>query len=397
MKVLQINSVCGIKSTGRIATDLYRALKENGHDCIVAYGRAAAKNIDPADAIKIGSQNEVMRHALLARLTDKAGFYSKRGTRALIQTIEAYQPDIVQLHNLHGYYINIEQLFRYLSGANLPVVWTLHDCWAFTGHCAYYDYAACTAWKTACHDCPQKKEYPTSLFSDRSRSNYQKKKELFNLVDRLTLVAISDWIAYQAKASFLKHKKIVTIRNGIDLNRFHPTPSDFKKRHQIQDKKMLLGVASVWDRRKGFDTFLELSKRLSDEEILVMVGLTDEQIRALPGNIIGIKKTDSEAELAEIYTAADVFVNPTMEEGLGLVNLEAQACGTPVITYDTGGSPECVSEQSGLVVPKKDIDALLSGIRTMDFSEENILAHAGGFDKKKKYQEYMDVYKDCLR
>ncbi|MBO5060340.1 MAG: glycosyltransferase [Clostridia bacterium] len=396
MRVLQINSVCGIRSTGRIATDIYHTLKANGHECAVAYGRENPQNIDINDTIKIGKNSDIMVHALMSRMTDKTGFYSKNATKKLIERIKAYKPDIIQLHNIHGYYINMKVLFEYFKAADIPVVWTLHDCWTFTGHCAYYDFAGCDRWKTGCYSCPQKKEYPSSMLLDNSKRNYNKKSELFGGVKNLTFIAISDWIASQAKESFLKDKSITVIHNGIDLEQFKPTESDFRKKHNIEDKKILLGVASVWDRRKGFDTFMELSRKISDDEVIVMVGLSEERIEQLPENVIGISRTDSVAELAQIYTAADVFVNPTMEEGLGLVNIEAQACGTPVITYNTGGSPECVSEKSGIVVPKGDVAALLDAIKHVDFKKEDILAHAARFDKTKKYEEYIEVYKRCL-
>ncbi|MBP3360687.1 MAG: glycosyltransferase [Clostridia bacterium] len=396
MRVFQINSVCGIRSTGRIATDIYNTLKSNGHECVIAYGREEAQNIDKNDIVKIGNKYDVLCHALLSRLTDRTGFYSKKATYGLVKKIKEYNPDIIQLHNIHGYYINLEVLFEYFSKIDTPVVWTLHDCWPFTGHCAYYDNAGCNKWKTGCFKCPQKKEYPTSILLDNSKKNYLKKSEFFNSVKNLHFIAISEWIAAQARQSFLKDKSITVIHNGIDLTQFKPTESNFRQKYSIEGKKIILGVANIWDKRKGFDTFIELAKRISSKEIIVMVGLSDKQLSELPQNIIGVKRTNSIKELAEIYTEADVFVNPTMEDNLPTVNIEALACGTPVITYDTGGSPECISPESGIVVPKGDIEGLINGITKANFSQENLLKHSRNFDKTKKYKEYIDVYKRCL-
>lgn len=396
MKVLQINSVCGIRSTGRIATDIHNLLKEKGYESKIAYGREESKNIDINDTIKIGNKFDFYYHAFMSRITDKAGFYSKRATKKLIKEIKEYNPDVIQLHNIHGYYINIKILFNFLKESKIPVFWTLHDCWAFTGHCAYYDYAGCEKWQKECFNCPQKKEYPQSLFKDNSGKNHRNKNEYFNCVENLNLIAISDWIGNQAKKSYLKNKNITVIHNGIDLDSFRPTKSDFRKKYNLENKRVYLGVASVWDRRKGFDTFLELSSMLNDDEMIVLVGLSEEQLNQLPGNIIGIKRTNSVKELAEIYTVADVFLNPTMEEGLGLVNIESLACGTPVITYNTGGSPECINEKCGTVVEKGDINGLLNAARNAQFSEEEILQRASRFDKKIKFEEYIKLYEGVI-
>ncbi|MCL2365846.1 MAG: glycosyltransferase [Oscillospiraceae bacterium] len=396
MKILQINTVCGVGSTGRIAADLYKIAANHGHVCKIAYGRGQALGVARDDLIKIGSHAGVYHHVLMSRLTDKTGCYSKLATKLFIKQVKKYNPDIIHLHNIHGYYINIEQLFKYLAQANKKVVWTLHDCWAFTGHCAYFDFCGCDKWKIGCHDCVQKQKYPKSILFDHSASNYLKKKSLFNAVKDLTIVTPSEWLAALVKESFLKGHKVQVINNGIDLNVFKYTDSAFRNEHGLQDKFVILGAANIWDERKGFSAFLRLAQELDEQFRVVIVGLNEKLKKELPGNIIGISRTDSITKLAEIYSAADVFVNPTLEEVFGLVNVEALACGTPVITYDTGGSPECVDETCGVVIPKNDIDALKDAILEVQKckpSGADCRARAMQFDKERKYSEYMELYK----
>lgn len=358
MKVLMINSVCGIRSTGRICTDIAETLEAQGHTCRIAYGRESVPEKYAKYAVRIGSDLGVKTHAALSRAFDDAGFHSRRATKRFIKWVKAYDPDVIHLHNIHGYYLHIGELFKYLKTCGKKIVWTLHDCWAFTGHCPYFDFIGCEKWKTGCYACSQKKKYPASLLCDRSRKNYALKKRLFTGVKNVTLVTPSEWLAGLARQSFLGEYPVEVVRNGIDLNAFKPTASDFKARHGLADKKILLGVASVWDERKGFADFLKLAERLDDRYRLVLVGLSEAQIARLPQNAIGIARTNSVQELAEIYTAADAFLNFTYEDNYPTVNLEAQACGTPVITYRTGGSVESVP--SGNVVEKGDIAGAFS-------------------------------------
>lgn len=368
MKVLQINTVCGTGSIGRIEVDLYKMLKEQGHDCLIAYGRGTPpKDIQ---TIRIGNDWDIRRSGLKTRLTDREGFGSKRATKQFIEKVKKYDPDVIHLHNLHGYYINIEVLFNYLKEANKKVIWTLHDCWAFTGHCTHFDYIGCDKWKTGCEKCPQTREYPKSLLLDHSKLNYQTKKELFTKVKNLMIVTPSHWLADLAKESFLAEYPVEMIHNGIDLEVFKPTPSNFRERYHCEDKTIVLGVANVWSRRKGLNAFVQLSKELPKDFQIVLVGLSKKQIKKLPENIIKIERTNNIRELTKIYTVADVFVNPTLEEVLGMTNVEALACGTPVITYDTGGSPECIDEKCGRVVAKENIKELKKRIEDKIYIEK---------------------------
>lgn len=400
MKVLQINSVCGIGSTGRIATDIHNNITEQGHESYIAYGRDVPKNCDKA--IKIGSKLDNYRHVAKTRIFDKHGFGSKKATHEFIKNVKDINPDIIHLHNIHGYYLNIEILFNYLKGANKPVVWTLHDCWSFTGHCSHFDYIGCDKWETGCFDCPQKKEYPKSLIIDNSANNYADKYNLFAGLDKLTLVAPSNWLKEQIKFSFLKKYNAELINNGIDLDIFKPLESDFREKYNLKNKYIILGVANNWGLKKGLDYFIRLSKKLRNDEVIVLVGVTRTQIENLPPNVLGVIKTTDTNELAEIYSAADVFVNPTLEEVLGLVNIEALACGTPVVTFNTGGSIECIDINSGIIVDRGNITKLYEAINQIkelgkgNYSKNCIEQVNEKFDKNDRIKDYIKLYKKML-
>lgn len=397
MKVLQINSVCGIGSTGRIATDIHNILIENGHKSYIAYGRDLPKNCD--NAIKIGNKVDNYAHVAKTRLLDMHGFGSKQTTIEFINKVKELDPDIIHLHNIHGYYMNVEILFDYLKESNKPVVWTLHDCWSFTGHCAYFDYVGCDKWKTGCYNCPEKKAYPSSLIFDNSKNNYLNKKEIFTGVKNLTIVTPSQWLANLVQESFLNEYPVNVINNGIDLNIFRPKASDFRKNFNLNGKLIILGVASVWNRRKGLKYFVELADKVSEDEVIVLVGLTDKQMNQIPENIIGITRTNNVDELVDIYSSADIFVNPTLEDNFPTTNLEALACGTPVITFDTGGSGESISNNCGYVLDENSISQIYEKIQDNKRKgksklENSLRQHAENFyDKNVKYGEYIDLYK----
>lgn len=397
MKILQINSVCGVGSTGRIATDLYKVLEEQGHECLIAYGRGTAP--EGINSYKIGTNIDNYLHVARTRLLDQHGYGSKKPTIELIKKIKEYNPDIIHLHNLHGYYLNLEVLFNYLAESNKPVVWTLHDCWIFTGHCSHFDYIGCEKWKSECNHCPQKKEYPSSYLLDNSFQNFRKKKELFTKLKNLTIITPSQWLANLVRKSFLNKYPVQVVNNGIDLEVFKSTPSDFRKKYQLEQKKIILGVANVWAERKGFDTFIQLSSKLDDNYRIVLVGLTNKQKNTLPSNIIGITKTNNVNELVEIYSAADVFINPTREDNFPTTNIEAIACGTPVITYRTGGSVESVNETCGLIIDKDDFQSLANALKYNfpSLNKDSIVKQAQKYNKYDKYSEYINIYEDMYK
>ncbi len=395
MKVVQINSVCGVGSTGRISVDISKKLNDKGIENYIFYGTGQS---DYENGIKFGGTLNLKTHQLGTRLLGKHGFYSRKATKKLIEKIHDIDPDIIHLHNIHGHYLNVEVLFEYLASSNKKVIWTLHDCWSFTGHCAYYDYVNCNKWQTECNKCPALKEYPRSIIFDRSRESFNDKKRIFNSVEDLTLVTPSKWLAEETKKSFLSRYPVQVINNGIDLSNFKPSIGDFRIKHGIEDKFIILGVASVWGRRKGMEYFIEISKKLKKDESIVLVGLSQEQQNKLPKNVIGISRTNSVNELAEIYTTADVFVNPTLEDNFPTTNLEALACGTPVITFDTGGSPEAVDDQTGIVVEKGNLEKLLIEIdnirnRCKEKYKKACISRASQlYDKDNKFLEYIELY-----
>lgn len=362
-RILFINSVCN-GSTGTICKNLYKAAQEEGHTCCIAYGRGNA----PKDfnTIKIGNQFDIYTHVLKARLFDASGFGSKRATKVFIKKIEQFKPDIIHLHNIHGYYINVEILFDYLKQhPEIKKIWTLHDCWSFTGHCAYYTYEKCDKWQEGCHShCPNKKEYPQTIFS-RVKTNFYKKKEIFNNVVNMILVTPSQWLKNEVTKSYMNQYQTIVINNGVDTSIFKPTKSSLKEKYKIENKKVILGVASVWDKRKGLDIFIELSHQLDNSYQIVLIGLTRKQLKNFPKNIIGIERTENVEELVKWYSLAEIYFNPTLEDNYPTTNLEAIACGTPVITYDTGGSPESAYVDECNIIKSKKISECLNKMKSI--------------------------------
>lgn len=364
MKVLFINSGCGTGSTAKICQGLADEYLNDGHEVKIAYGRSefVVDKYKPY-VVRIGSKYDVKLHALKTRFTDKHGLGSKKSTKKFLEWAEKYSPDLLWLHNIHGYYINYELLFAWIKKhPKMEVRWTLHDCWAFTGHCAYYSYVECEKWKKQCNKCVQKSIYPGSLFFDNSENNFKRKKEAFTGVKNLTIVVPSQWLAEQVKQSFLNEYNIEVKHNIINTDIFRPRVSNFRERFGLKEKIVILGVASPWNERKGISDYFELARKLDDKYTLVMVGLNDKQMKTKPNNILGIKRTNDQIELSEIYSAADVFLNMTHEDNYPTVNLEARACGTPIITYNSGGSPESAGEDA-IIVYSNSVDDVLDIIK----------------------------------
>lgn len=395
MRMAEINS-CNFGSTGNIMLEIAEVAEKCGHTAAVCYpkSRVNAKKQKETDIV-IGSRLSRNLHLKLAEITGLNGCFSYFSTLDFLRKLNKFKPDIIHLHNLHNCYVNFPLLFGYIKKHNIKTVWTLHDCWSFTGHCPYFDMIGCDKWKTGCYSCPQYKEYPKSLF-DNSKYMYRLKKKWFTGVKNMTIVTPSEWLASLVKESYLKDYPVKVINNGIDLNVFKPTESDFRKKYDCESKNIVLGVASPWGKRKGLDVFSELAERLDDRYRIVLVGLAKEQKEGLPPNIIGLERTANQTELAEIYTAADVFANPTREENYPTVNMEAIACGTPVVTFNTGGSPEIIDETCGTAVAKNDIDGICNKIikicETKPYSEDDCLKRAESFDKNEKFREYIRLY-----
>lgn len=398
MKVMQINTVCGSGSVGRITVDLIQALEAEGGAGLAAFGRREGPS--GVSTYKFGTNLDMGIHVLHTFFRGEHGFASKKQTGHLLQKIEEYNPDIIHLHNIHGFYLNVEQLFAYLKKSGRPVVWTLHDCWSFTGHCAHFDYIGCMKWKTGCENCPQYKSvYPYALFKDNSKENYRRKKAAFTGVPRLTIVTPSQWLSRLVKGSYLKEYPVRVIPNGIALNKFRPVDKGLRKRLGMEEKFILLGVAGMWEKHKGYAYFEALADRLDESCQIILVGLSRQKLKKLHPKIYGVMRTNSMEELAEYYSMADVYVNPTLEDTFPTTNLEALACGTPVITFATGGSVESVDESTGKIVPKGDTEKLLQAIRELWGEPSKRMAclkKAEGYNKDDRFREYLMLYREVL-
>lgn len=388
-------------STGRIAESIGRQAIERGWESYIAYSRFTRPS--ESKTIKIGSAFDIYLHGLQTRLFDRHGLGSALATKRLVNQIKEIAPDVIHLHNIHGYYINIQVLFDFLKNSSIPVIWTFHDCWAFTGHCSNFDNVGCGKWETLCYECPQKREYPASYFIDRSEKNYRLKKKLFSSVSDMTIVSVSQWLNGKVQDSFLKHFDRQVIYNGIDTDVFTTEVKNDHLRDQlkINSKFIILGVAGVWGKKKGIDDFYELSKRIKDDEVIVLVGLRTKQIENLPSNIIGISHTENQKQLKDLYATADVFLNLSPEETFGLTTAEALSCGTPAVVYNVTACPEVVGD-NGFVVRRNDIDGLLKIIGEIRrngkkfYSKECRERAVKYFNKNDRFKEYVDLYEKVL-
>ena len=400
MKIFELNTFCGAGSTGRIALDIAQYASAQGAEAMIGFG---AGNIPPEAetyALRIGSPVSRKWHGALRKLLDAEGYGSALATRRLIDFLTVYRPDVIHLHNLHGCYLNHRILFRYLKRAGVPVLWTLHDCWPFTGHCAYFDYVGCHKWRTLCHHCPQQSAYPVCVGLDGSRRNFRHRRELFTEVPNLTLVTPCQWLKETVAASFLRETPCRVIYNGVNRDVFKPTPSDIRQKFGIQQRYLVLAVASEWEERKGLRYLLEAADRLGPEYRVAVLGLTEEQRMALPAPVLGLPRTTSVTELAAWYSAADCLANPTMEDNMPMVNLEALACGTPVVVFATGGCPEAVDATCGAVVPKGDAVALANASEKTASQKAALqaacLQRAEAFDSQRSTAGYWSLYQEVL-
>lgn len=405
MRVAHINVVSGL-STGRVATDICEVLEELGHRALLCYGRGFPPQGVPS--LRVGSGADVLLHAAGARLFDRAGFFSRGATRRLVRQLALFKPDIVHLHNLHGYYLDVRTLFAWLREAGVPVVWTLHDSWAYTGHCAYYAMAKCDRWRAGCGRCPQRRAYPASLWLDQSARNWQEKRRAFLSLPDLTLATPSLWLGAEVRHSFLGKRPVRVIPNGVDLERFRPCDepdliADVVKRYglgALDGKRMLLSVASTWEERKGLKDLLALSGLLREDLAIVMVGLSERACAALPEGMLGIPRTNSIRELRALYTAADVCLSLSHEETQGMTLLEALACGTQVLCYDATALPETVTPEVGLTVPEGDLQRAANACAALcdrPRSPQACRARAQQYEKRAQFARYVGLYEELYR
>ena len=397
MKILTINTT-PYGSVARIAIETAELAEKKGFENRLAFGYSTHPLESKYFVYQFNTFLFSVIDILFRRLTGLMGVYSIYKTWRFIKKVEAYDPDIIHLHNLHGC-INIGIVVNYIKKHNKPVVWTFHDCWSFTGHCVHFDYIKCEKWKKQCFKCPLYREFP-QVYVDNSRQMYKLKKKWFGGLPNVTLVSPSYWMASKIKESFLSGYPLKVIHNGINLEIFNIHESDFRSRYQLENKFIILGVAFGWGHKKGLDAFVELSKRLSNDYKIVLVGTNEVSDKLLPEQILSIHTTQNQQELSDIYCAADLFVNLTREDTFPTVNIEAIACGTPIVTFNTGGSPEIINETCGFVVEQDNIDELVDRIEFTrihrPFTKEACRARAMDFDKNNKFIEYIELYKSIV-
>lgn len=390
MKTVQLNVTCGVGSTGKICLAVSELLWDKGIENYVLFSEGDS---DYKYGVKYADKLEIKLEALKSRIFGNYGFNSKKLTGRLISKLDEIEPDIVHLHNLHGHGCNLEMLFNYFKEKKIKLFWTFHDCWAFTGYCPHYDMIGCDKWQEQCSDCPQKGAY--SFFFDKSDKLYTKKQKLFSDLD-LTIITPSRWLESQVKKSFLRKYPVKVINNGIDLDIFKPRESDFRDKYGLRDKFIISGVAFNWDERKGIDVFGCLARELPDDCRIVLVGTDANSKKLLPDNVITIDRTENQTQLAEIYSACDLFVNATREDTFPTVNIEALACGTPVLTFNTGGSSEIIDCTCGMTVEKNDVESLYDAVlyikEKRPFSKEDCLKRSADYRKEDKFREYADLY-----
>lgn len=398
-KLVQINVVCN-GSTGRIMNQIQQEAISQGWEAYSFYGRGEPSN---NNCYKICSKLDVLWSVFLTRLFDKHGYGCRRATKKMIKQIERINPDVIQLHNIHGYYLNLDILFKYLRKCNKKIFWTLHDCWAFTGHCTYFTHPKCEKWKNECKgECIRKKDYPSCIVKSDVQKNFNYKKKLFTEMKNLTFITPSKWLASLVETSFLKQYNVSVINNGIDLEIFKPTNTiDVYKKYNIpKERKIILGVAAIWEERKGLEDFIELSKMLDERYIIVLVGLNKKQIEELPSNIVGIKRTENVEELANLYTTANLLFNPSKEETFSLITAEAMACGTPVVAYDNSAVKELIPNFAGKAVSNNDTiekikEIIESNINKNDKTKLMLQQYVKEkFDNKKQSKEYLKYYEE---
>lgn len=395
--LLQINVTANWGSSGKIAEQIGLCAQAYGWKSFIAYGRM----INPSnnELVKIGNAFDVYEHYAEAILLDNEGLSSRSATMNLLNKMDEIQPDIVHLHNIHDHYLNYPLLFRYLAEKKIPVVWTQHDQWATTGHC-HYNLVGCERWKDECYDCPMSKWYCL----DRSRRNFRLKKQLLADIPSLTIVAVSDWLACMMKQSFFKNRSIEVIHNGVDVDVFKPVHSNCLDKYSLQNVKYVIAVASTWTAAKGLDDYFKISKILSNDIKIVLVGLSIHQIKSLPEGIIGIPCTQNQLELVHLYSGAQALVSLSRSETFGLTIAEALACGTPAIVYDNTAQPEIITPQTGRIAKTGNIEEVVSLIYEMTdntFKQKHTVdcrrRAEEYFDKDRCFEKYIELYENLLR
>lgn len=401
-KLFQINSVVNIGSTGRITEQIGSFIINKGWESYIAYGRVACSST--SKLIKVGDKWGQKLHGLHTRILDRHGLASACATYQLVKEIQSHNPDIIHLHNIHGYYLNYKILFDFLAEQSTPIVWTLHDCWAFTGHCTHFSDINCLKWQTHCFECPKKRNYPESLFLDNSYNNFEYKKKYFNKLSNLTLVTVSHWLASMVNQSFLSKHPLQVIHNGVGIHDFYPKADtvELNAKYGFNNRKVLLAVATSWSKNKGWEDYIKLAELLPAEYVIVLVGVTKKQNALLPPDIIGIERTESLQELARLYSHAEVLLNLSYQETFGMTTIEASACGTPTIVYNVTASPELVTEETGAIVESGNIPGVMKAIEEIVSKGKQCYIQAcrqlvlNNFNMDDRYKDYYNLYNSIL-
>lgn len=398
--LLLINVALNTGSTGKIVEGIGSLALAEGWNVVVAHG-ARYKNKSNLRNIQVSSKIGEYLHYFESSIFDAQGLGSRVENKKFLKELDRIKPDIVHIHNIHGCFLNYPLLFRYLKVRNIPVVWTLHDCWAMTGHCVHFERTKCDKWKSLCEKCPQIRDFPRSYLFDMSKRNFMLKRELLSQLDNLHITTVSRWLADVAKESYLKSSPIHVIPNGIQTSQFQSTSSDIKEQLKIKGKRMLLAVASGFGERKGLYDYCRLSEMLPDKYKLVLVGVSAEDRKHLPSNIIALSKTNSQLDLVKLYSAADVLLSLSYEETFGLTILEAMSCGTPAVVYANTAQPELISSNTGAVIPNGDIDAVVTAVENIcsqgkDLYSYNCKSFAENYEQSKIYRDYINLYTSIL-
>lgn len=401
MKVIQINEYCGTGSTGKICFELANLLHFKGNSCWVIYGRKKATKESERYGIRMTGEVGVRIHGIATRIFDRHAFSSTFETLKLLLFINSFKPDIIHLHNLHGYYINVAVLFHYIKRHNLPIVWTLHDCWTLTGHCAHFFQIGCERWISGCYQCPQKREYPASFFWDMSKFNWKKKKRIFTDIENIRIVTPSFWLSDLVSKSYLNRYQINVIPNGVDLDIFYPRKKNIF-RDRFKDKKIILGVSYIWNENKGIKDFIDLSFFLDKTKFqIVLVGSIEDKM-VVPPDIFLLNRTDSPDELAQIYSSADIYLNLSKVEVFGMTVVEAMACGCPVLSYECGGTSEIIEGTCGSIVSNWNLNVVIEEIKKIvEYDQvetrKACLKQAKKFSKEKMLKNYYLLYEEMLK
>lgn len=402
--LLQFNVSANCGSTGRLAEDLGDVALKAGWKSYIAYGRDVRPS--HSELVRIGTNFDIYAHVLKTRLFDRHGFGSKHATKKIIKQIDEIKPDVIQFQNVHGYYLNLPVILNYITEKDVPLIWSLHDCWSMTGHCAHFALEDCEKWKVECNHCPLLKDYPASWGWDSSKRNYQEKKNLIEAIPRLTIVSGSEWIASIARQSYFKNRDIHVIPDGIDTDIYSPQcdTAELRKINQLEGKFVIMASGTAWPYYKGLDDFAKLRAVLDDNYAIIIVGMQEKEIPSLPKGLIGIPRTKTPQELASWYSMADCVMSLSRLESFGLTPVEGFACGTPAIVYNNAALPELITEKTGFVVePGNILDVkekveLLRGMGKNAFTKDCRRIALEKYDRYKCYQQYLSLYNSlCVK